>query len=355
MTMTAWRHSLLALCALSCVMPLSGNSQPAPILQWTRLPSIPDPIGFAGSFAGVIEGTLLVAGGANFPGKAPWEGGTKVWHDRVFILKKDAPAWEEAGRLPAPNGYGVSVSTPEGVLVIGGGDAHRHFTEVLRLNLRRGSVTIEHLPPLPLPLAMVSGALLGRTVYVAGGIDTPTALHAQSVFLGLDLDHLAGGWRSLATWPGTGRLLATTAAFEGAFYLVGGASLQGGPDHQPVRKVLRDAYKYTPGKGWQRLADLPRPVVAAPSPTATASGRVLVFGGDDGSQLGLPPTTHPGFARSVLAYHAATDAWTDVDTLPFSLVTTTALVSGDRVIVPGGEVRPGVRSIEVWSGRFGQP
>ena len=32
-------------------------------------------------------GAILVAGGANFPDKKPWEGGKKVWYDTVFVLE----------------------------------------------------------------------------------------------------------------------------------------------------------------------------------------------------------------------------------------------------------------------------
>ena len=46
---------------------------------WEKLPPLPDREGFAGSFAGVSGDALLVAGGANFPGAKPWEGGAKAW------------------------------------------------------------------------------------------------------------------------------------------------------------------------------------------------------------------------------------------------------------------------------------
>src|SRR4051794_14537917 len=55
--------------------------------EWKQLPSLPDAEGFAGSFAGVSNGALLVAGGTNFPGKKPWEGGAKVWYDTVYVLE----------------------------------------------------------------------------------------------------------------------------------------------------------------------------------------------------------------------------------------------------------------------------
>src|SRR4051794_13907380 len=54
-------------------------------LVWRPLPDLPDPLGLAGAFAGVSSGALLVAGGANFPNGMPWDGGAKVWQDRVWV------------------------------------------------------------------------------------------------------------------------------------------------------------------------------------------------------------------------------------------------------------------------------
>ena len=64
-------------------------------LAWRDLPPIPDAVGFAGSFAGTTSGALVVAGGANFPDRKPWEGGTKVWSDRVFVLERPGGQWAE--------------------------------------------------------------------------------------------------------------------------------------------------------------------------------------------------------------------------------------------------------------------
>jgi SSS family solute:Na+ symporter len=338
--------------ALICALPLTMAGNPSAPLQWEQLPPIPDAVGFAGSYAGVSQDVLLVAGGANFRGKPPGEGGTKVWHDRIFALERGATAWRDAGRLPQAAGYGVSLSTPEGVLLIGGGDATRNFTDVLRARWNGNAVEFETLPALPVPLAMAAGALLNRTVYVGGGLEQPTSTKASAAFFALNLDDLAAGWKTLPAWPGPARMLATASAQDGAFYLIGGADLSTGPDGKPVRQWLRDAYRFTPGKGWKRLADLPRPSVAAPSPAAAVGqAHVLLLGGDDGSQMGTPPAAHPGFPRSVLAYHVITDTWTDFGSLPFSLVTTTGVMWDGRLVVPGGETRPGVRSTEVWAGR----
>src|SRR5262245_61614359 len=116
--------------------------------EWKRLAPLPDKEGFAGSFAGVSNGALLVAGGANFPDKKPWDGGKKVWSDTVFVLEKPDGSWKVAGKLPRPLGYGVSVTHGAGVVCVGGGDADRHFADAFRLEWKNGKLVTTELPPL---------------------------------------------------------------------------------------------------------------------------------------------------------------------------------------------------------------
>ena len=138
-------------------------------LRWEKLAPIPDPPGFAGSFAGVSGGALLVAGGANFPDQKPWAGGAKVWYSEVFVLEKPEGAWRGAGRLPTPLGYGVVVSHKRGLICIGGSDARQHHASTLVLRWVKGRLEIEPLLGLPEFCANLSGALISDTVYVAGG------------------------------------------------------------------------------------------------------------------------------------------------------------------------------------------
>src|SRR6478735_8290395 len=114
---------ILCLCGWGCSMRSSH----------TWLPPLPDPEGFAGGFAGTDHGALIFAGGSNFPGKKPWEGGVKVWYDGVFVLDAPEGQWKRVGRLPRAYGYGASVSTPHGVICIGGGDSDRNLADVLRI------------------------------------------------------------------------------------------------------------------------------------------------------------------------------------------------------------------------------
>ena len=319
-------------------------------IEWQSLPSLPDPIGFAGSFAGVSNGSLLVAGGANFPERPPWEGGTKVWHDRIFALAPNAAEWTDAGRLPRPNGYGVSVTVPDGVVLIGGGDPEGHFAEVWLAQHDGVRVRLTAWPALPKPLAMAAGALVQGTIYIAGGIDRPDATRSQRTVYALAIDELARGWKLVPDWPGPGRILATAGAHEDGFYIFGGADLMPDADGKPRRTWLRDAWRYRPRDGWSPLADLPRAAVAAPTPVPALDRHLLVLGGDDGCQLGVAPTEHRGFPRQMLAYDVRADRWSEGGTMPFSLVTTSTAAWCGRIVIPGGEARPGIRSTDGWEG-----
>jgi len=317
--------------------------------RWEKLTPLPDQFGFAGAFAGVSGDVLIVTGGANFPAGKPWEGGDKIWHKIVFALEMPGDQWRIIGGLPHPLGYGVSVSCGRGLICIGGSDSNRHYDSVFLLRWVTGGFESESLPSLPEARANMCGALLGDMVYVAGGTKKPDATTAAETLFALDLSRKESSWRKLESVPGPGRIFAIAAAHDGSFYVFGGAALKAGPDGKPVREWLRDAYRYTSGRGWKRTADLPRIAVAAPSPAPVVDGKLLIIGGDDGAQLNTPPTEHKGFPRAVLAYDPKTDKWERLDDAPFSFVTTAAVPWRQRVVIPGGEIRPGMRSPEVWA------
>lgn len=315
--------------------------------EWTKLASLPDKAGFAGSFAGVSNGVLLVAGGANFPDEKPWEGGKKVWHDTVFVLEKPDGKWKVAGKLPRPLGYGVSVTHGKGIVCVGGSDAKRHYADVFRLVWRDGKLVTTGLPALPKPLANTCGALVGNALYVAGGQEKPKASSTSRAVYRIDLNAPEPKWVEVEAFPGCGRILAAAAAFDGAFWLVGGADLVAGRSDAAERKYLMDAYRYDPGNGWTRIADLPHPVVAAPSPAPTDPSGYYLLGGDDGSQVGADPEKHRGFTRTALRYDGTAEKWVEAGVIVSPRVTVPCVAWEKSWVVPSGEVRPGVRSPDV--------
>ncbi len=346
----ATAHAFLLCTTLFSAFPTTARANPMPgPFTSESLPALPDPEGFAGTFAGVTHGALLVAGGANIP-KNRWQDPIqKSWYHSVWVLEKPGTSWIPTSPLPEPLAYGVSVTIPEGVLCIGGSSPDRHHTAVFALNWENRTLTTRSFPPLPYPCANACAALVGRTVFVAGGTTAPSDTTALRQFLALDLDHLDHGWQELPPWPGPGRILGVAGSAAGCFHLFSGVSLSPGPDGHPVRTYLRDAFRYRPGHGWETLPDLPHPCAAAPSPAvATLEGTLLIPGGDDGSHTGFTPLDqHPGFSRDLLAYSSEKNTWSITGQLPFSTVTAPAVPWDGRTVIISGEIRPRVRTPEV--------
>ncbi len=326
-----------------------GVAQPDDSLHWEKLSPIPDAEGFAGMFAGVSNGQLLVAGGANFPNGRPWEGGAKRWYDSVWALDEPHGTWTQVGHLPRPLGYGVSVTYRDGVICVGGSNSEGHFAGCFQLALKDGMLTTKVLPELPLPLANACGALVGDELFVAGGQDKPDSPVALNRVFVLNLSADDRRWREIDGWPGPGRILATACNFHNSFWLIGGAELSRGADGQIARRYLRDAYRFDQESGWNRLADLPRAVVAAPSPTRGIGTGPIILGGDDGTQIDEAPEHHRGFSRQILRYDQDANRWVVDGELPAAPVTTPVVLWGERWVIPSGEIQPGVRSPEVWA------
>jgi N-acetylneuraminic acid mutarotase len=342
---------MAALCSLVSGISSADDGQ----LVWDTLPSLPDARGVAGPFAGVSGGALIVAGGANFPEGAPWEGGKKVWHEAIYVLPDPAGAWKTVSRLPRPLAYGVSLTTARGIVCAGGSDAERNMADVFLLTWDGRDIQFKSLAALPLPCANACGAVLGETLYVAGGEEKPGATAALKTFWSLDMADAKAQWKELPAWPGSARTLAAGGAQADAFYLMGGVSLAAGADGKPVRTYLKDCYRFDPKKGtWERIADLPKAVAAAPSPApAAGQSHLLLLGGDDGSKVGFQPVAqHPGFSRQIWAYHTITDTWRVMGEVPAAQVTVPAVLWQGRFVVPSGEIRPGVRSPSVQGGRL---
>lgn len=329
--------------------PAIADTGPLAAMVWERGIDLPLPL--SGHASGISNGALLVAGGTDFP-VSLFRGGHKAWYDSIYVLPPDASTWRAAPRLAHPLGYSATATIDDRLIVAGGSDENHHYREVFALRWTGSGVERAELPPLPIPTAMAGAAALGRTIYVVGGQEEPASTRAQHAVWALDMETPRPRWETVEPWPGPARILPVVVAQQGDLYLMSGAELFTGADGRVTRRYLTDAYVYRPGKGWRRIADVPRPVVAAPA-VPFGQSHILVFGGDDGANADRVwelKDRHPGFSRHVLAYHTITDTWSGTGTLPEGLVTTTALRRGDRIVIAGGEDRPGHRSAAVHEG-----
>ena len=360
------RISVWVVCLLTAVMALCEEGESR--LQWDVLPDLPDPIGVAGPFVGVHNDALIVAGGANFPvveGEDLWQV-PKVWHaaTHVLVRRGQGYVWKRGAALVQPAGYGMSVSTADGVLCLGGNDGKTAFDAVFRLEWDQGKLTQTELPRLPKACAGGAAALVGNMVYVAGGHGKGGLASAMKNFWRLNLADANAEWEELPGWPGPARAYNQLAAQhngrEVCLYLIGGRYQKEDVQGDAGIVALGDVYEFSPtrhasgrAEGWRKRRAAPKPIMAG---TAVDVGQshVFVMGGADGGlmkQIVADPDfakRHPGFPKRAYAYHTITDTWVDAGPLPENHVTTPAVKWGKAIIVASGEIKPRVRTRAVW-------
>ena len=318
---------------------------------------LPDKHGYAGMYCGVSGDVLLCAGGANFPVEPLAMGGVKVWSDRIYLLKSPSAGWEEVGALPKACGYGVSATWRDAMVLAGGGDAASNSRDSYLVRWDGRAISLEDLPQLPIPMANGCGAIVGDTLYVAGGQDTPNSETALDRCYTLNLVKPTDGWVDIP-WPlhASGRIQAVAGSQEGWFYLFSGIELVPNGDGTLERRYLTDAWRHNVESGWERLPDLPRAAAAAPTPVMLGAGAQLVITG------GVWPEylkdislrdIHPGFSRAHLAYDIGRNAWSQftecaiTSHMPPARVTAATAVWRGVYVIPSGEVAPGLRTRSV--------
>ena len=335
----------------------SNPNEISSVLKWDSLPDLPEPLGVAGPFAGIDNDALIIAGGANFP-QPIWET-EKQWSQQIHVLTQDQGkyTWHDGGQLGKATAYGASVTTKDGIVCMGGNQGTQTFNDVFLLQWDPITQKTRQTPYPSLPEACAYGqaALIGNTIYLAGGQKGVHLDSAMNNFWALDLaqkempDNFR--WQELEAWPGESRAFNITVAqhngYDDCIYILSGRREK---DGQP--QFLKDVWEFTPRtQTWRSRAEAPRCVMAGTG-IAMGHSHLFVLGGADGSlffRADELKDDHQGFPKQALTYHTITDTWTSAGSMPANHVTTTAVKWGNRIVIPSGEVRPRVRSAKIWS------
>lgn len=326
--------------------------------EWVYLKPIPDAIGYAGAYVGVVNDFLIVAGGANFPdGKAPWEGGEKVWTDKLFVLKEKAGNWSESTKLPRVMGYGATVSYNNKMYIAGGSDENQHLDSVYEIfwDNTKNSIAYQSIAKLPSPIANCASVRINNFWYILGGLKSPNSKKAENNCWRLDLQNPHNGWEICTKLPAEGRMLAVAANFNGKLLIMSGVSLING-----VRNYLKDVYELNDDGEWIQKTNLPTSFAAAAGPAFydAFSKNLFVIGGDDGRLAKTTPNhDHPGFSNRIFIYDGKewnNKSIVNMETLDkvWVPVTTGTTYWRGSLIIPTGEIRPGIRSPKVLVGHI---
>jgi len=269
------------------------------------------------------------------------------------------------------------VSAPEGVFSVGGENEKGLLRSamLIRWDAAGKKLRIDTLPDFPFPVTNAAAAYSGGVVYVAGG---ETASGVTDAFYALKMDALKHGWQKMPGLPAATShtlLIAQRANRHTQLYLTGGRR----KDRSGISKLYDQVYAFDIQEGhWHQKKSLPYPLSAG---TGAADGNdaILVFGGDKGETFHQVETllaaiavetdalkkqelisrknqlqiNHPGFSRELLVYDTRTGKWHQAGMLPFTIpVTTTACTWGHTILIAGGEIRAGVRTKEVITGKL---
>ena len=194
---------------MSSTSKIFSQPQTPPTIEWTlaavlqnqdKTPSL----GLAGPINGLHNNVLLVAGGANFPDKMPWEGGKKRYADAIHVLENKGEdfVWntKQKSKLPEPIAYCGVTSTPVGVVYVGGENEQglSNKSYLLKWVDVRHEVAVLPLPNFPKPIANIALTAVGNVVYAIGGDE---AKCSSQLFYSLDLNALSPQWKALPDLP----------------------------------------------------------------------------------------------------------------------------------------------------------
>jgi N-acetylneuraminate epimerase len=338
------------------------------------LPSVDGkPLGLAGAVIGVNNDKLIVAGGSNFPGGMPWQGGKKKYYDDLYVFKKDkndSLLLLKTLKLPFALAYSANVSTKAGIIAAGGENENGISNKVLLIEWDEAAenVNIKNLPDLPYAFTNAAAGVLNNRIYLAGG-EMVNAV--SSHFLALDPG--AQIWQTLASLskPTSHAVMLVQSNDKGSsIYIIGGRK----KNADRPSDLYSSVFQYDPMKDhWTEKRPLPYSLSAGTG-VSMGSGSILLFGGDKGStfhkteelifatsketdkarkdelvaEKNKIQSTHPGFSKQVLLYDTNKDKWENLGCIPYeSPVTTTAIKWGSEIIIPGGEIRAGVRTPQI--------
>ena len=338
-------------------------------IDWKKGPDLPQ--GFQDSDGGILNGTLVTAGGfcqgqTDVPGKPdkyPRGFLQKTWG---LDLQSPQNGWDNLPDFPGTARQELFSAVVNNQLYCWGGFSYSDpycYADGYRLSKTTpGGWSWDALPALPWPIFGSGISVIGPKIYVVGGSDydyekfytnTDRAGNVPrlgSRLLTLDTQNLGAGWTELAECPGTPRLVQATAAVDGKLYVFGGATGMDNPTGSYATVV--DNWRYDPAtNAWQRLQDLPVASGNFPSRQIVALDRyILLIGGaqygnviaPDGSVqpvYGTPIKHYPekDYYSDMWVYDTQIDQFGTATPLPLNNNLPMAVVEGNQIHLIGGE------------------
>lgn len=360
--------------------PFAANQRSKSICwgNQTKLPANVDGsahLGLAGAVIGIMDNRLLVAGGANFPKKMPWNGGAKHIAIQAYIyqLEGGALTFLEQQELKEAVAYPGNCSVGDTLYVAGGENQNGVLRSVKKLYFEADALREERLPDLPQALTNGSLVFASGKLYFVGG---ENALFVSDKIYQLDLSVEDPVWEEVFTLMHPVSNAVVVSDQKNRLYIAGGR-MRNINSLSTIYNQLFEVDLHV--ASIEAIADLPRSV-AAGTGVWDDSGNILLFGGDHAEtfhrvealiaqinqttdeelkqtlneEKAMIQREHPGFSNSAWSFNVANKQWDKLDDIAGpSPVTTTAVRHQNTIIIPSGEIRAGVRTNQILMGKNG--
>jgi N-acetylneuraminate epimerase len=356
-------------------------------VDWTLAAKLQNPdgspsLGFAGAINGVNNNVLIVAGGANFPDKMPWEGGKKYYSKEIHVLHKRGNqfTWDAAVTDTLPEAIAYCGNTATALVVVyAGGENDKGLSKnafMLNWDADQHKIVVKALPDLPFAVTNIALSHMGNVVYAIGG---DQAKQSSNAAFKLDLNQACLQWETLPPLP-VALANAVVVAQAGEIYVIGGRTKMA----SGISDLHETVFAYHPEKQtWRSCAAISdgKQITNFSAGAGVAIGKnlILLTGGDNGevfhkietyisniAQTETPEEkarltaaknalsiNHKGFYKAMLLYNTKNNTWNKIGDLPFpAQVTTAATKWGDDIVLSNGEVKPGVRTPNVMVGKI---
>lgn len=266
--------------------PAAGTAAVGAAGTWSAIAPYPIPI--SESSAGLIDGKLYSAGGADRTGPTA----------NAYAYDPATDGWTQIDSLAGPRVDAQSGVIGRTLYVSGGSDGSGLVARTEAFDVLTG--LWRTVAPNPAPAAMGGSAVADGKLYVVGGCSANSCLGADGVTTGvMRYDPANNTWQRLAPYPEPIES-QSCGGIGGRVYCAGG---------QIGTTPLRDAFVYDPATNtWSPIAPMPTSLRFASA--SAANGQLLMSGGLAGS------TTDP--SSQGFAYDPKADAWSALPDAQFA-------------------------------------
>lgn len=330
--------------------------------------------GVAGPIAAVVDNYFVLAGGANFLDKMPWEGGTKNYSKDLYLYEvhKDGLHLIDQQILQHNIAYAGTCSINDKIYIAGGENELGPTDQVSEWTFTNRKLTIKNLPSLPEKLTNGQLVEANDILYFVGGENQQKV---SSAIFALDLKSQQLNWNKLVSLPDPVSNAVVLSNQKDILYVAGGRK----KNQDSTSTIYDQIYKVDLiTKDISSIGTIPK-AIAAGTGILTKNGNIVLFGGDDAqtfhqvesliakinkssdpqekellnSKKADIQSKHPGFIRNVWKFDVSTKKWSNLDNLPSpSAVTTSAILFHNQIFIPSGEIKAGVRSNQIIRGIF---